>query len=46
MKDILAVVGLMAVAKTGWELYRKYRKMEQENRFWHESAQKAGSPGA
>lgn len=44
VKNVLAAVGLVVVAKAGWELYSKYRELEWENAFWREAArQSAGS---
>lgn len=41
LKNALAIVGLAVVLKTGFDVYCKYRKMEQENDFWRKNA-KAG----
>jgi hypothetical protein len=38
MKNVLAAVGLVVIAKAGWEFYRKYRDLERENLLWREAA--------
>jgi hypothetical protein len=43
MKNVLAAVGLVVIAKTGYELYRKYRELERENAFWRASATRSAA---
>lgn len=38
LKNALAMVGLTVVLKTGFDVYCKYRKMEQDNDFWRKTA--------
>lgn len=33
LKNILAAVGIVVVAKKGYEVYRHYKAMEAENEF-------------
>jgi hypothetical protein len=41
LKNALAIVGFAVMLKTGFDVYCKYRKMEQENELWRNTA-KAG----
>jgi hypothetical protein len=38
LKNVLATVGLAVVLKTSFDLYRQYKKMEQESDFWRRVA--------
>ena len=44
--DILALIGLVVVGKKGYELYRNYRAMQQENAFLRQANERreAGNP--
>lgn len=42
LKNALAAVGLVVVVKTGYEWYRKYKKMEQENEFLRKASEAEG----
>ena len=44
IKNIFAAVGLVVVAKAGWGFYCKYRKLEQENAFWRDAAERGNVP--
>ena len=37
MTDFLALIGLTVIAKKGYEFYRHYRHLEQENAFLREN---------
>ena len=37
MTDFLALIGLTVVAKKGYEFYRRYRHLKQENAFLREA---------
>jgi hypothetical protein len=41
MKNLLATVGLVVIAKAGYEFYSRFRDLERENAFWRQAAAQA-----
>lgn len=37
LKNLLATVGLVMIAKKGFELYQHYKEMERENEAWRKA---------
>lgn len=42
LKNVMAAIGLAVVLKASFDLYLKYKQMEQENDTWRKSASDGG----